>query len=126
MCVMHEFFRRRPDGTWDSVAAERVQREMDQFEEAFNAQQNALPPSERATEEIRKYNNGGPICRGPRWDIDLILASLLAVLARPVLPLNLKQLSILKRWNVDSKLRMMERRISAPISPQCNEVPASS
>jgi hypothetical protein len=26
---------------------------MDEFEEAFNAQQNAIPPSERATEEVR-------------------------------------------------------------------------
>jgi hypothetical protein len=25
MCEMHEFFHRRPDGTWDSIEAERVQ-----------------------------------------------------------------------------------------------------
>ncbi|MCH98832.1 hypothetical protein A2U01_0019840, partial [Trifolium medium] len=50
---VHEYFHKRPDGTWDTVEAARVQREMDQFEEAFNAQQNALPPSERATEEVR-------------------------------------------------------------------------
>ncbi|WJX86539.1 hypothetical protein P8452_68837 [Trifolium repens] len=36
MCEMHEFFHRRPDGTWDSIEAERVQNEMDAFEAAFD------------------------------------------------------------------------------------------
>ncbi|WJX30027.1 hypothetical protein P8452_18608 [Trifolium repens] len=53
MCEMHEFFHRRPDGTWDSIEAERVQNEMDAFEAAFDTQQNTLPPSERADEVTR-------------------------------------------------------------------------
>ncbi|WJX83891.1 hypothetical protein P8452_66517 [Trifolium repens] len=47
-----EFFG-RPDGTWDSIEAERVQNEMDAFEAAFDTQQNTLPPSERADEVTR-------------------------------------------------------------------------
>ncbi|CAJ2637859.1 unnamed protein product [Trifolium pratense] len=53
MLDVHEYFHKKPDGTWDIVEAARVQREMEQFEENFNAQQNALPPSEQATEEVR-------------------------------------------------------------------------
>ncbi|CAJ2652550.1 unnamed protein product [Trifolium pratense] len=53
MLDVHEYFHKKPDGTWDTVEAARVQREMEQFEENFNAQQNALPPSEQATEELR-------------------------------------------------------------------------
>ncbi|GAU25311.1 hypothetical protein TSUD_375750 [Trifolium subterraneum] len=54
MCQMHEFFHKRPDGSWDTNEAARVQREMDEFEEAFNAQQNVIPPSERAPEDVRE------------------------------------------------------------------------
>ncbi|MCH94235.1 hypothetical protein A2U01_0015192, partial [Trifolium medium] len=53
LCDTHEFFHRRPNGTWDTEEAARVQREMDAFEEAFDTQQNTLPPTERATEEIQ-------------------------------------------------------------------------
>ncbi|CAJ2661339.1 unnamed protein product [Trifolium pratense] len=55
MLDVHEYFHKKPDGTWDTVEAARVQREMEQFEENFNAQQNALPPSEQATEEARSH-----------------------------------------------------------------------
>ncbi|GAU34021.1 hypothetical protein TSUD_393670 [Trifolium subterraneum] len=54
MCQMHEFFHKRPDGSWDTDEAARVHSEMDVFQEAFNAQQNVIPPSERAPEDVRE------------------------------------------------------------------------